>query len=254
MSTRTQPWPDGTPCWFDLVTTRREQSWDFYRAVFGWTIAASGEQFAHYGVATVNGLAVAGIGEGPIEGPPAWTTYLATSDVGRSIEAVVAAGGAVAMAPTDIGDAGRMALTTDCNGALFGLWQAKDMIGAALVNEPGGVVWNENLSADPDAARAFYSHLFGFSYTTADEASGYVTIDGDGPGDTIGGVGRQAPTLPATWKIYFVVADVDAAVDVAVAHGGRAIEPATDTPAGRVAVLADPDGAAFGVGSGNPPP
>jgi len=256
MSTRDEPWPDGTPCWYDVVTTDRAPLWAFYAAVFGWEIADQGEQFGHYAVALVGARSVAGIGEGPVVGTPAWTTYLATSDLDATLAKVAGNGGTVVMPAMDIAESGRMALATDPNGALFGLWQAMTMVGAALVNEPGGVVWNDNVSHDPARAREFYTALFGYTYNSDDEGTPeYTTIDGAGPGNTIGGIGTlgEGDAGPARWNTYFAVADVPAVTAAAAAAGGTVVKEPFDTPFGQMAVLADPQGAVFTVGSGGEP-
>ena len=43
------------------------------------------------------------------------------------------------MGPFDVMDAGRMALLQDPTGAVFALWQAKDSIGAEVVNGHGAL-------------------------------------------------------------------------------------------------------------------
>jgi predicted enzyme related to lactoylglutathione lyase len=53
--------------------------------------------------------------------------------------------------------------------------------------------------------------------------------------------------VPAYWLIYFAVEDTDAAVAKATELGGSAMMPGMDTPAGRIAVLQDPQGAVFAV-------
>jgi len=91
MSTRETPWPVGTPNWADLMTTDREASWAFYSQVLGWQIQDTGPEMGNYGLASVNGKMVAGIGTPPDPGqapPPAWTTYLATDDLDKTIEAI----------------------------------------------------------------------------------------------------------------------------------------------------------------------
>lgn len=51
--------------------------------------------------------------------------------------------------------------------------------------------------------------------------------------------------VPAHWSIYFGSADVDATVAKAVELGGTVIQPAEDTPYGRLASIASPTGAVF---------
>jgi hypothetical protein len=38
-------------------------------------------------------------------------------------------------------------------GAVFGIWQARAFPGAQIVNEPGAMVWNEQLSHDLEASK-----------------------------------------------------------------------------------------------------
>ena len=52
---------------------------------------------------------------------------------------------------------------------------------------------------------------------------------------------------PARWVLYFGVAEADAAVAAAESGGGSVATPATDSPYGRMAGLADPAGAVFWV-------
>ena len=37
MSTHTDPWPAGTPCWVDLMASDLDRTQAFYRDVLGWT-------------------------------------------------------------------------------------------------------------------------------------------------------------------------------------------------------------------------
>jgi uncharacterized protein len=249
MSTRTEPWADGTPCWADLSTPDQAAASAFYTAVLGWTVADTGDDLGNYGICMVGDRAAAGImQQDPADpAPPAWTTYLASSDVDKTCEAIASNGGTVVMPAMDVGQEGRMAVAQDPNGAFFGVWQAGRMVGAGIVNEPGGMGWNECLSRDPAKARAFYSAVFGYEYTPMEGMSDYQTINGAGPGGTIGGVGALDPGTPegtpAHWVAYFGVGDADAAVEAARSGGGRVLTEPFDTPHGRMATIADPYGA-----------
>ena len=82
MSTRTDPWPAGTPCWVDLSVPDLQSAVDFYADVIGWTFVDSGPEYGNYHIAQVDGRAAAGIGPIMQEGQPAaWTVYLASDDV-----------------------------------------------------------------------------------------------------------------------------------------------------------------------------
>lgn len=58
--------------------------------------------------------------------------------------------------------------------------------------------------------------------------------------------------MPSGWTPYFAVDDADATVARAGELGGSVVAPAMDTPYGRMAVLVDPQGAAFAVIRLNP--
>jgi predicted enzyme related to lactoylglutathione lyase len=51
--------------------------------------------------------------------------------------------------------------------------------------------------------------------------------------------------VPAHWSVYFGVDDADAALAKVVDLGGAIVEPAEDTPYGRLATAVDPTGARF---------
>jgi uncharacterized protein len=58
--------------------------------------------------------------------------------------------------------------------------------------------------------------------------------------------------VPSNWQVYFGVENVDAAVGKAQALGGQLLQPAEDTPFGRMATLADPTGAVFRISTRSP--
>jgi uncharacterized protein len=248
MSTRTTAWEPGTPCWADLSTPDVAASHAFYSAVMGWEISDMGADFGHYAICYRDGQTTAGIGPAmSTDQPTAWMTYFSVEDADKTADLILSHGGTIVAAPMDVADEGRMAIAVDPTGAVFGIWQAGRMIGSQLVNEPGGLTWNDHHSSDPDAARAFYSAVFGFTYTPMEGPFDYATIGGAGPGGTIGAIGEADPELsagtPAHWMVYFAVADADAAIGTAAGHGARLLAGPVDTPFGRMATLADPQGA-----------
>jgi predicted enzyme related to lactoylglutathione lyase len=65
-------------------------------------------------------------------------------------------------------------------------------------------------------------------------------------GEMVGGsVAPQMPGVPNHWHVYFAVSGADAAVAKAAELGGSVLAEPFDTPVGRMAVLSDPQGAAF---------
>jgi predicted enzyme related to lactoylglutathione lyase len=251
MALRTS-YAQGTPNWVDLQTSDQAAAKEFYAGVFGWTYDDQPmPQGPAYSMAVLGGNPVAAIAPQSPElaaagAPPMWNTYLAVDSVDDTVAKVEAAGGKVAMAPFDVMDAGRMAFIIDPAGAAVALWQASKHIGAALVNEPGTVTWNELVTTDPGAI-AFYEHVLGVTTSKMDMGAGEYTLFEVG-GQMVGGAtAPQMPGVPNHWHVYFAVADADATAAKVTELGGTIIAEPVDTPVGRIAVASDPQGAVFSV-------
>ena len=241
----------GVPSWIDIGTDV-EAAKKFYGELFGWEPQDAGppEETGGYGFFFKNGKMVAGYGPQQSPGPPVWTTYVATADADATAEKVTANGGQAIVPPMDVMTAGRMAVFQDPTGAFFSVWQAGEHKGAQLVNEPGSFSWNELNTRDLDAAKAFYTAVFGWDYETMDMGpTSYTEIRLNG--DTIAGAldmtGRVPDEVPAHWMVYFAVSDTDATVARAEELGGNVLVPPVDIPPGRFAVVADDKGAHFAV-------
>ena len=244
----------GTPSWVDLTSPDLVISSRFYGGLFGWdtAIRGSAELTGGYHAFQADGRDVAGLGK--LTGgddPPSWTTYFAVHDADEIEAAVVSNGGATLVPPHDVPEVGRMALFIDPPGAVFGVWQAGDMLGAELVGAPGSMCWNQMASRNIEASKRFYGAVFGWiGATTPYETSSYTAFRLDGQ-DVAGMVemDRSWPRdLPSHWMTYFGVDDCDASVEQAVALGGEvSVEPFDMPHVGRTAVLGDPHGAVFSV-------
>jgi predicted enzyme related to lactoylglutathione lyase len=251
MSTRDERWPQGTPNWVDLASPDVATTVDFYQALFGWDVVDTGPATGNYRMCLLHNREVAGIGPAQAPGASsAWTTYLAVDDVDATCEAITANGGTIIAPAMNVSDQGRMAVAQDPTGAFFGLWQAETMIGMSIVNEPGAVAWNEQISSDPERAREFYGAVFGYTFAAMQGEAAYWTITPPGAAESVGGVGTWQGALDGVgphWMTYFLVENVDDAVATAEGAGGTAARPAAGTPFGRMAVIVDPTGAFFTV-------
>ncbi|HWD06551.1 MAG TPA: VOC family protein [Amycolatopsis sp.] len=241
-------WPDGTPCWVDLMVPDRTAAARFYEPLLGWDVRFGGPETGHYGMALLAGRPVAGVGEIPPEAdgmPATWTTYLSVSDVDKTVAAIVEAGGRVVAPPMDVLAEGRMAVAGDPTGAAFGLWQAGHHVGTQVTLAPGAPAWNECLSRDYATAKAFYGDVFGYSFgDMSNEEFTYATLDIGGR--PTGGLGQAAVDSDAPgWLLYFWTDDADAAAGKIPTLGGTVVSPPVDTPFGRMLVAEDNQGAAF---------
>lgn len=120
-------------------------------------------------------------------------------------------------------------------------------------NYPHGLFsWADLASPDPAAAREFYSELFGWEAADQTDPDGnYIyTIFSKG-GKMTAGLGPQAEMMqgmPPVWNSYINVNSVDDVVAKASAAGATVVVPAMDVmDSGRMAFLADPAGAMFGL-------
>lgn len=253
MSERTSYAP-GTPCWVDLGTPDVDAAAAFYAQLLGWQVPESEnvEQTGGYRRATKDGADVAGVMPLMQEGqPPAWSTYVAVADANATAAAVKEAGGNMLAEPMEVMDLGTMAIFADPTGAVFGIWEPGTFAGAGRVNEPGAFAWNELNTRDPEAAKAFYSAVFGWGARDNDmgEMGTYTEwLVGE---DSIGGMlditGRVPDEVPAHWLAYFAVENTDAALETIKGAGGDVNFGPVDIPAGRFAVVHDPHGAVFAV-------
>lgn len=251
MSVRTSPWPAGVPCWVDLEAPDVAAAGRFYAAVLGWDVAEPDEQYGGYVIASRGGAPAAGIGprQRP-DVPAAWTLYLATDDADATQVMAAGLGGTVLVPAFDVGELGRMAVLADPAGAVFSVWQAGAHIGASLVNEPGGLTWEDLRSTDPESARAFYAGTFGWTTERLEMAGpDYTTFSRPDEQAPLGGIGGMmgAEGRPSHWLAYFGVDDAAAACAAATAAGGSVLQQDFETPFGRMAGLADPAGAVFWV-------
>ena len=114
---------------------------------------------------------------------------------------------------------------------------------------PGVPCWIDARQADPEAAVAFYGPLFGWEFEDVmPEGSGssyYIgRLDG-GDVAAVGSLPESAPPITA-WRTYIWVQSADEGAASVVAAGGRVLaDPCDVLDAGRTAVCADPEGAAF---------
>lgn len=247
-------YPPGTPSWVELSSPDTDASAAFYGALLGWTATEPGpvEETGGYRMFEQGGQRVAGLMGHMQEGQPtAWSTYITVADADATAAQVTAAGGSVLVEPMDVMDIGRMAFFADPAGAVFGIWQPKTFAGADLVNEPNSLCWNEVLTRDAEAGKAFYPAIFGWTAgrpTFEGAPESYTVWERDG--QPVGGMMQMSdeyfpPELPPHWSVCFAVADADATVAKARELGGTVTNEPMDMPIGRFAGLVDPQGASF---------
>lgn len=110
---------------------------------------------------------------------------------------------------------------------------------------PSPVVHVEIRSSDPDAARAFYGDLFGWSFPEGG-FPGYTYVETGVEGAVPGGISPLQGGDPLV--TFFVgVADVAKSLEMAAEMGGTIVQPPTEAPGVRFGLFADPQGQVVGV-------
>ncbi len=256
----------GTFSWIELSTTQPDAAKEFYGGLFGWE--ADDQEIPDGGVYSlmqIEGERVAAIVEQMQDQreagvPPNWFSYVTVASADDAAARAAELGGTVHAPAFDVMDAGRMAVIADPAGAAFGVWEAGETIGATLVNDPGCLTMNELATNEPDQAKSFYEGLFGWRFDAldvGDDFPPYWGIYHDGAANgTNGGMRELAPEqaeagIPPHWLPYFTTASVDDTVTKGGELGGGVLAPAFDIPPGRIAVLHDPQGAAFAIFEGD---
>lgn len=243
----------GTPCWTSLMVHSLAATQHFYHALFGWDFAPGPQHLGAYVRGTLDGHAVAGIGELPADRrlPVAWTTYMASDDADETAERIRCCGGTVAVGPLDADKAGRLVIASDPAGAVFGVWQARAHVGVERFGVPGAPAWHELITYESAAVSAFYKAVFGHQArpepATAGTARTTLYADGRAVAAIRGVDGAALRDRGPHWTTYFEVADADAAARRVTELGGRVVVPPHEAEAGRCAQVADPEGAVFTV-------
>ena len=118
--------------------------------------------------------------------------------------------------------------------------------GAERVNEPFAYTWAELNTTDAAAAQSFYSAVCGWEPQALEGGEVFDYAMQKVAGRVVGGI-MAMEGVPPAWGVYFAVEDTDATIAQAEQLGGSTVRAAADTDFGRMAMLTDPDGAAFAV-------
>jgi predicted enzyme related to lactoylglutathione lyase len=253
--------PHGSFCWFELATSDQAGAKHFYQTLFGWEAEDSPmgpNEF--YTIFRLGGRDVAAAytlrAEQRAQGvPPHWMIYVAVDDADACAARVTELGGTVFAPPFEVADYGRMAVLQDPTGAWFSIWQARKHAGTGVTGRVDhSFCWADLSTPDQEQAAAFYGELFGWRMVAGKEltpavpgdyfhiANGTELIGGIGP------VGQRDPNTPPHWLIYAAVPDCRDAEGRAATLGAEI--HASTFPIGEegsVAILADPQGAIFGL-------
>jgi predicted enzyme related to lactoylglutathione lyase len=226
----------------------------FYDEVVGWTSEPFGNSPIPYTqFKRMGGAGVAGLMKTPdgMNMPPFWSMYIAVPDLDEAVAKAKRLGGRELSGVIDVPTVGRMQMLTDPQGAAFYVIQPEPRDNPPEhPPEVGEASWLELMTTDAPAALMFYQQLFGWEPgETMDmgEMGKYYMFNRGGA--MMGGMmnkSKEMADVPPNWGIYFLVSDLDAAIDRIKANGGRILNGPMEVPGGdRIVNAMDPQGAAF---------
>lgn len=246
----------GTFCWSELCTHDWQQGKQFYCDLFDWGFDDQpiGPD-TYYTMLQKEGVDIAAMyqmepNRRDLDVPSHWLSYIAVANVDECVVRAQALGAQLLHGPHSVGDAGRMALLVEPDGAVFALWQGMAHPGARKLQEPGTVCWSELASKNSAKSQAFYCQLFDWQIEVVPmENMTYVMFkQGD---DNVAGMLEMTEEwrdIPAHWMTYFAVENCDESAAKAQKLGAVICVPPTDVAdVGRFSVITDPQGAAFSI-------
>ncbi len=238
----------------ELVTPDLADAKRFYGGLFGWHFNDSPEGGAAR--ATLDGRPVAALAQRPIppggSRRPAWLRFIAVSDLDATRKTALANGARLlSMPPRDLSGHSRTAVFADPQGAVFGAISAPDGDPPDVLADPGEWIWCSLQTGNADEGASFYQKVFDYDVfeMPADGDRQHLLLASEDYAR--GSVNTEARTGSAAhphWLHYVRVDDATASAARAVALGGQVlVEPRPDRQGGKVAVVADPEGAAIGL-------
>ena len=244
--------------WHELLTTDTKAAQLFYTKVVGWGMQGW-DKDPSYRMWMAKTGPVGGLMTLPAEAkamgaPPNWLTYIGTPDVDGTVRVASGRGANVLRAAETMPGVGRMAVLADPQGAVFAVYTPEAPMPSSDTPGLGEFSWHELATTDPAAALGFYSALFGWEKTNSFDMgpeSGLYQMYGWG-GKSMGGIYKKPADMPAppNWLPYAMVANADQAAGRVTAAGGQIVNGPMEVPGGdRIAVILDPQGAAFAVHS-----
>jgi hypothetical protein len=243
----------GQVVWHEIVTPDVAASQKFYGGLFGWTFRSISSDGYEYSIAMFGPRPVAGfLRPEDWRGRTAaaeWVQFFSVADVDAALERITASGGSVIGGPEDVPQRGRMALAEDTEGAAFGVLRSTSGDPDDSVDPPhNNFMWNELWTNDMGRASRFYTAAIGLDAEVLPRDAGdYLLFASDGK-RRAGGFKIPQANIPPAWLPTVRVSDIKATVAKAKQLGGEIVlEPRWDILNGKVAIIADPQGAAVTV-------
>jgi uncharacterized protein len=245
----------GKVVFVELVTPDLAAAKQFYAGLFDWTFRDIQTGGTEYAEAFLDGRPVAGLFHKEVPAgehrQPAWLTFIAVRDVDAARMIALQHGAKVLFEPHSIPNRGREAVFSDPQGAVFAVLASSSGDPSDILAAPGEWIWSSLRTSDPGTDAAFYQTLFDYEVfdLPADDGVQHLLLASDNYARaSVNTLPPNRPNAHPHWLNYVRVEDAVMTTAKVVALGGRVlVEPRVDRHGGKVAVVADPLGARFGV-------
>jgi hypothetical protein len=255
-SARPSPVPAGLPCWVEVSCLDEAVTKQFYTGLFGWKYGVRRDPAAptgRYWIASMGGTPTSVLYQRGTRSAPGWTLHISVPHTASAAEWVEHLGGTVTLGPMAIPGRGNILHAVDACGAPVVFWETPEDWEFAT-DEPNAFSGADLNTHDGVAADHFYTKLFTYSCHQIGDGESvdyaeYLIDHTPVLYRYVMGAEYRRDT-PPHWMVYFEVdpaRGVDATAGQALMLGGSVVVQPYDTPFGRVAILADPDGAVFAV-------
>lgn len=245
----------GKVIFVELITPDLAIAKRFYGGLLGWTFRDVNVGPRAYAEALLGDQPVGGLFQKTVSAgehrAPAWLTYFAVQDVDAATQTAMQHGAKILFAPHSFSNRGRQAVLADPQGAVFAVLASSSGDPPDQLADPGEWIWSSLITADPDADAAFYQAVFGyevFDLPTNQGASHLILASGGYARASVNPRPASRPNMYPHWLNYVRVEDATASAAKVVALGGRVIvAPRPSRAGGKIALVADPLGAPFGL-------
>jgi predicted enzyme related to lactoylglutathione lyase len=243
----------GKRIYAELVTPDIAAAKQFYGQLFGWTFEDFIQRDAIFTQASQNGQVIGGIYQKPL--PPGrrpnWISFIATQNVAATTAQATQNGAKILLAPRAFANLGQEAILADPQGAVFAILQSNSGDPPDVLVQQGDWIWSSLIATDPTADAAFYKTLFGYeiyNLTDPQDAQHLILASDKFARASVNPIPSAWVGAKPRWLNYIRVDNAAATDTKIIALGGRVIQPPhIDRHGGKIAIVADPAGALFGV-------